>query len=159
MKRKVFVLPVLAILLSFAACSEDTSEYESKLPIFSNIVFDSETLYTDMDVQARAVQHSKGKLLDRTQYSWTSTIPNDSTLTWSSTTIYSKDNGDPICKFRTPSVPGSYSITFTGSYNISGQAANGSISGEIPQGTTKYEYTPIKGYVTVRKNFRVLKRP
>ncbi len=142
------------------ACSDDSKDYESKLPIFSDVVFDTETIYTDSYVTATAVQKKQGKLLNTAIYFWKlNDLTANETLQWNSTVLYTQNATNPSCKFRTPDVPGTYILTFQGQYSISGQAGNSSTMGEIPKGTVKYEYTPIKAYVTITKSFRVVSRP
>ncbi len=149
-----------AACVFLSACSDDSKDYESKLPIFSDVVFDTETIYTGSYVTATAVQKKQGKLLNSTTYYWK--LDNQAaneTLQWNGTVLYSQNATNPSCKFRAPDVPGTYTLTFRGQYSVSGQAGNSSAMGEIPKGTVKYEYTPIKVYATVTKSFRVVNRP
>ena len=154
MKKKVLaVIGCIAVIL-FAGCSEDTSEYESKLPVFSDVVFDVDNIYTGETVTATAVQYEKGKLLANASYLWK--IDDSS---YSSEVNYSMNSNNPTCSFTAPELPGTYTITFKGQYNISGRAGNSSTMSEINKGTVKYDYTPIKGTVTVTKKFTVKQQP
>lgn len=159
MNKKIilFFVGVFAITF-FAACSDD-DDYKSKVPNFSDIEFNVETLYTEQTVVATAVQREKAKLVDRTEYRWYSAdMPSDSTMRWTNTVLYPSNSTNPTCTFRTPSTPGTYTITFHAIYNISGQAGTSTSSKDIADGTITYEYTPLKGYVTINKTFKVVAR-
>jgi len=156
-KISLFFVGILVISL-FMACSND-DEYKSKVPNFSGIEFNRDTLYTEQTVVATAVQREKAKLIDRTEYNWYSAdLPSDSTMRWTNAVLYPSNPTNPTCTFQTPSRAGTYTLTFHGSYNISGQAGNSTSSVEIQDGTITYEYTPLKAYVTINKTFKVVAR-
>lgn len=158
MKKTFLALMACMACVMFGSCSEDKDDYESKLPVFSDIVFDTETITAGDYVTATAVQHKLGKLLDNTTYYWKLDDPTaHSTLQYNNAVIYPHNSTNPSCKFRAPELPGTYTITFSGQYSVSGQAGNSSSMAEIAKGTVKYEYTPLKAYVTVTKKFKVVK--
>ncbi len=141
------------------ALGNDSLSYynESKLPTFSDISFSEESLLTNHQVTATAVQYSKGVLLDRVEYRWYANMyePNDSTMSFVNAVLYTDNSTNPTCTFKTPEYPGRYRITFHGRYNISGQSTNRTISGTFPSGYATYVYTPLMGEVTLVKSFIV----
>lgn len=158
MKKTFFALMTCMACIMFGSCSEDKDDYESKLPVFSDITFDTETIIAGDYVTATAIQKKLGKLLDNTTYFWKIDDQTaNSTLQYNNAVIYPNNSTNPACKFRAPELPGTYTITFNGQYSVSGQAGNSSSMGEIAKGTVKYEYTPIKAYVTITKKFKVVK--
>ena len=161
MKSLSLCLTAVCLLFLGVSCSEDTEQYESKVPQFSDIVFDKDVIYTEELITAEAIQSVKGKLIDMSEYKWSSSdMPSDSTLHWSLTSVIYPDNtSNPSCTFRTPDIPGTYHLTFTGKYKTSGRSGNSATVVEINGGTVKYEYTPLCGYVTLSKRFKVVARP
>lgn len=159
MNKLYYFVTVCLLTLTLTACSSD-DDYDSKVPTFSDIVFDQEELYTDQQVVATAVQSKKGVLLDRTDYRWYGNMytPNDSTMKYTNALMYADNSTNPTCTFRTPQYPGVYTIMFHGVYNISGQASSSERTVDNGKVSITYQYTPLKGYVTITKRFTVKKR-
>lgn len=159
MKKLFPLLLMMSLLAAFTSCSDD-DEYNSSVPTFSDIVFSDSLIYVDQQVTATAIQSKKGKLLDRTDYRWYSNMytPNDSTMSYTNAVLYDNNSTNPTCTFHTPSYPGRYSITFHGIYNISGRASNNERVVNNNNTTIVYQYTPLKGYVTITKSFYVRRR-
>ena len=160
MKQMSLLLLGMMFVASFSACSDDDDKYQSQLPIFSDISFSEERICIDQKVTATAVQNQKGVLLDRTEYEWSADmyVPDDSTMSYVSGVLYTKNSTNPTCTFQTPHFSGIYHITFHARYNISGQATNKTINGSFPKGYATYTYTPLMGEVTVVKSFTVYDR-
>ena len=136
----------------FTSCSEDKDEYLSRLPQFSDITFDTETLYSGQTVTARAVQSTTGKMLEKTDYSW---VINDS-IKKSQTVVYDKQTDDPFFTFTIPENTQILSISFTAKYRPYG--ASGC---QIPDGTSisggsiSYNGSALVGEATITKTVRV----
>ena len=159
MNKLFYFFVACSIAMTLTGCSKD-DDYDSKVPTFSDIVFDKDILYTDQQVVATAVQTKTGKLLDRAEYRWYGNMynPVDSTMRYTNALMYPTNHTNPACTFRTPSNPGSYSIVFHGIYNISGQAGSSEKVVNNGKASITYQYTPLKGYVTITKSFLVKRR-
>ena len=154
MKTRFFVL---ALLLASVAVSCDDDDYTSSLPTFSDITFSEETLYTNQEITATAVQSSKGRLLDRTTYSWTiSDDDADATLNYNSGVVYDDNPSNPSCTFTTPSYAGTFTIQLYAKYNISGQSANAESYTSFDDGSATYSVSALTGSATVVKSFKVV---
>lgn len=154
--KKLFNLLVLSIMMMAlnTSCSSDDDEYQSKLPMFSDMVANMDVIYTDTTVSITAVQSKKGHLLDRTEYHWY--MNNTNNCIYSNAATYDNTPSNPTCIFKTPSSPGAYTIIFKGEYNFSGKAGNGSQSGQLANGLSiNEEFYPLKGIVTLKKTFIV----
>lgn len=157
MKLRFGLLALVTVMMGAVVSCDDDDDYNSTLPVFSDITFSEETLYTNQYVTATAVQYKKGKLLDRTTYSWSlSDEDADATLVYNSGVTYDENNSDPVCTFTTPATAGTYTITLTASYNISGRAGNIEEDVDIEDGSASYSVSALKGYATVTKNFTVV---
>ena len=143
MKKFVFVMMSLVCLCT--GCGDDSDEYVSVLPSFSDITFDTDQLYTGMTVTATAVQATKGKLLD--------------TTTAKVTVIYDNDNGDPVFKFKVPKVavtrPSTITVKFEGRYNISGQGCKVAESAHATGLSVQSVPSSVTGTVRLSKTFTV----
>lgn len=108
MKQISLLLLGMMFVASFSACSDDDDKYQSQLPIFSDISFSEERICIDQKVTATAVQNQKGVLLDRTEYEWSADmyVPDDSTMSYVSGVLYTKNSTNPTCTFQTPHFPG-----------------------------------------------------
>ena len=157
MKKITFILMAFMVCIGFASCSNDDDNYTSKLPDFSDITFSSEVIHASQTVTATAVQHTKGTLLNSTSYAWKIIISGDSAISASTPgVIYDNNSSNPSWTFTAPSISGKkYTLTFQGTYNISGKVDSGSRTAEIENGTASYQWTPIKGIVTINKTFYV----
>lgn len=147
----------LSFLLAFVAmgCSDD-DDYNSTLPTFSDIEFSEETIYTDQEITATAIQSSKGKLLDATTYSWTGSW-SDELVSYSSV-VYDDNNGNPSCTFTTPSYAGTFTIQLYAKYRVSGQASYTEGTTTFDDGSASYALSSLTGTATVKKSFKVVSR-
>lgn len=146
----------LVIISGLCACSSDPdSDSKSTLPRFSGIIFTPSELTAGSTVKATAVQYKKGKLLDRTTYSWK--FSNDEGKVNSNKTgvFYTNDNSDPVCTVTLPSAPGEYTLTFTGTYNVSGHSGNATESQEIEGGEVLYTTSPLTCVVVIKRKITV----
>ena len=155
MTMKKFVFVMMSLVCLCTGCGDDSDEYVSVLPSFSDITFDTDQLYTGMTVTATAVQATKGKLLDRTTYDW---VVNDTT-TAKVTVIYDNDNGDPVFQFKVPKVavktPSTITVKFEGRYNISGQGCKVAESAHATGLSVQSVPSSVTGTVRLSKTFTV----
>jgi len=124
MKRIFFyILPIVAALLSLAACSDD--DYDSVPPTFSAMTFEnlsgaSDDLRVGDRIVATAVQRKKGERLYGSSYSW-SVEPAEGVATQRAYGggVYDDDPRNPSDTIVFASA-GSYKITLTAEYKPSG---------------------------------------
>lgn len=135
MRKYALSLLGIALLSMIAACSEhyEDEKYRSLVPYFADIVCSQDEIHVGDKVTFTAVQRTKGRWLDKTEYTWTSTpfgtaqhkasVPDGG--------IY--DGKDPTCEtiFTTP---GSHRITFKGDYRGSGNVIYMDKSESLPSG-------------------------
>lgn len=157
MKKSIFsyVVAVMAavVALNFVSCSED-SDTKSKLPLFSDITFTPSTLTAGSTVKATAVQYKKGSWLNRTSYDWT--IDSDeATISAQSGVMYDDDKSDPSATITLPTVSGSYTLTFTGTYRPSASCDNSTTTTQISGGTVVYTTAPTLCTVVITKKITV----
>ena len=150
MKKVLLLLICIISATCFYSCSNDDDDVKSKLPTFSDMVFSTDTMHVGQTIQAIAVQSSKGKLLDRTTYTWSLS---DSTY-YSNTVIYDNNNENPSSYFI-PKEAGKYTLKLVAKYNVSGQASNASGSQAIDNGSIVYGMDPLSGIVTMTKTITV----
>lgn len=162
MKKTINLLAVA--LLAFAStfsvsCSEDGDEYKSVSPKFSNVTFTPEEIFPGERITATAVQYKKGKLLDRTSYSWSvEGTTEDLNIESNKNLFYDNDKSNPTCVFTAPSTPGQYTLVFNAKYNASGQSTTSTSTVSIEGGTVDYTSGPFNCTVVIRKKFRVTNR-
>lgn len=154
MKKISLMLAGIAVLMLAASCSSDDGSNNSSLPKFSGISFDVDDVQAGVGLKATAVQSAKGKLLDLTNYTWTLTYANSDSTLKTSSVVYDKDNSDPTCSFFFPSI-GSYTLTFQGSYRVSGSMGNSTVSQKTDDGTVTYVSSALTAKVTVTKRITV----
>ena len=158
MKKYFGIIACVFCLTLWVGCEDDsdnTSDYTSVLPAFSDITFDTDQLYAGMTVTATAVQSKKGKLLNRTTYDW---YVNDTT-TQHVGIVYDQNNGDPIFTFKVPAVsitrPTSITIKFTGKYSVSGSSCKAAATEHAAGLTIVSEPSTIEGTVRLTKTVTV----
>ena len=151
--KKLFLwtAAVMMGIILLGSC-EDDNDVKSKLPVFSDIVFDTDVLRAGETVTATAVQSQKGKLLDRTEYTWKN---NDTTVVRNLIYGQKGSDGNPSWTFVVPSNVRTLNLTFTGRYNLSGQPSNQNGSQSIPSGSVVYQMASLVGYVTITKSVRI----
>lgn len=153
----VYMLLVAAVFA--VSCSSDDDKYNSVSPKFSEITFTPSDIYPGELITATAVQYKKGKLINRSSYSWSiSGTTEDLNVSGNRSLFYDNDKSNPTCTFTAPSTPGTYTIEFNGEYNASGQFKPTGDSVYIASGNISYMTGLYKSYVTVKKRFRVLNR-
>lgn len=147
---------VCGLVFIAGACSSDPdNDSKSTLPRFSGIMFTPSTLTAGTTVTATAVQAKKGKLLDRTQYSWSFSSEEGSLNSDKRGVFYTNDNADPTCRVTLPTTPGTYTLTFTGVYNVSGHADNATESQDIEGGQVVYTTSPLTCSVVITRKVQV----
>lgn len=161
-KNLLFSLLVsLSLLAVLTSCSEDSDnpKYQSRIPTFSDVTFevidaDHSDIRVGDRVVATAVQSSKGKLLDRTTYTWTSSDENIAHK-YKQGAVYDADNVNPTDTF-TVSSTGRIRLTMTAKYQVSGQYQLYNRTDEIEDGSVTYKTLSWQWYeVTLTKYFRV----
>lgn len=136
MRKKLLKAPSLflsILVLSLISCSEnaDDEKYRSTPPLFSNMevrALETGKLFPHNHVVRAneplvltAVQSAHGHLLNSSKYQWTCDKLNDEVgHKYKKSVIYDHEKGNPTDTLTFPQA-GTYKITFTGSYNISGQ--------------------------------------
>ncbi len=128
MKARLTFPLLLAVLL--CSCSEDSndSKYRSEPPLFSGITLQSlstgaSTIKAGEKFVITANQQSKGRLLNKTTYSWSISPSNEGdSQKYDNLVIYDNNSVNPTDTVVI-STPGTYTITFTGSYNASGNTS------------------------------------
>lgn len=155
----VSLLPGLLLAgLSLAAC-DDSDDYASHPPYFSDITFSPDTVRAGETFVATAVQSSAGTLLDRTTYTWTLSQNGeevDVAHRYTTGGVYPYLPSNPTDTL-TIGTAGSYVLTLVARYNISGQSDgtyyyvssdDGSFSASCQGGSWNYT-------ITMTKTFRV----
>ncbi len=108
-----------------ASCSEDTDnpKYQSEPPLISDLTVsvngqETNTIHVGDKFTVTAVQKQIGRLLYKSNYSWT----NDSgfEVEYTGTAVYDNDTKNPTATF-TATTAGNCKITFTGRYYAGGQ--------------------------------------
>ncbi len=108
-----------------ASCSEDTDnpQYQSEPPLISDLTVsvngqETNTIHVGDKFTVTAVQKQIGRLLYKSNYSWT----NDSgfEVEYTGTAVYDNDTKNPTATF-TATTAGNCKITFTGRYYAGGQ--------------------------------------
>lgn len=152
--RVAIIAASFLMALSFFSCSEN-SDTNVKVPQFSGITFNKETLVAGEEVYATAVQYKKGKYLDRTTYVWT--FDGAQQIGGGTTGVfYDSDKRDPSCSVILPETPGTYTITLTATYNTSGKSNNSSKEVEIKGGTVVYTTSPLTCTAKITQKVRVV---
>lgn len=142
----------LLLMVSFLAisCSEETDnpKYRSEPPMLSDITVTSldgnSEIHAGQRFLATAVQSKLGRLLNTTSYTWTGNSDNVSHA-YEKSVIYDNDTHNPTDTL-VASAAGTYTITFTGKYNASGntqiwaQQKGSSFSEEFESGDGKVTY-------------------
>lgn len=164
MKKTLFAT-CLCILQLFLAtsCSENTDdpEYRSQPPIFSGMQISAlgeapgNVFSTGTTLVATATQSRKGRLLYRAEYNWTCELV-DVEHKNTAQVVYDKDSSDPTDTL-TISDPGTYKLTFSGRFHMSGsnyETLNGVTNTD--NGTVTYSTPSFMYYdITVERTFRV----
>lgn len=164
MKKTLLAKCLCAMQLIFAAsCSDnaDDAEYRSQPPLFSDMQISTlggttgDIFPAGSTLVATATQSRKGHLLYKAEYKWTCE-PTDVEHRNKQLVVYDKDNENPTDTLVI-SDPGTYKLTFTGRYHISGsncETLNGTT--EIPNGKVTYSTPTFLYYdITVERTFRV----
>ena len=170
MKKKSYIacLCTLALGLSVTSCDDhaDDARFRSYSPLFSDVEFkmlenQQAPLTANEKMVITGVQKKFGKLLNLTKYEWSvDTVPGNTvvgaTHFYKKEVVYDKDRSNPtdtvIMKY-----PGSYQITFRGSYSTSGMGERMNNTEKIDKGSINYEGAPHLYKVTIRKRFTVNK--
>lgn len=158
MKIKSLLLPLLA--LATAGCSENSNDeaYQSALPVVSSLKVEKASgadgaIHVGDQVKVTAVQGTKGRLLNRTTYTWTAQpLPANGTKT----VVYDKENGDPTWTF-TATEAGDVTIQFKGEYSASGASWKAINRSQREADTTvTYTASALSGRVVATRTFRIL---
>lgn len=151
----------LSLPAVLSSCSEDSDdpEYQSVIPEFSDMTFEvlgesRDRIHVGDQIVAKAVQKKRGRLLDRTTYSWTSS-QEDLVHRYTQQNVYDADKSDPTDTL-TVTQAGRIRLTMTAKYQVSGQYKNYNRTEEIEDGNVTYRTLSWQFYeVTVTKYFRV----
>lgn len=136
----------------FTSCSED-SDSNVQIPQFSGIEFSGD-MTAGSSVTATAVQYKKGKYLDRTTYKWACDEAQEIGGALAGV-FYDSNKTDPYCTMILPSTPGTYTVKFTATYNVSGKAGNYTKEADIKGGTVTYTSSPFTCTVEISQKFTV----
>lgn len=159
---KINRLLILALLVAanLSGCS-DNDEYVSELPVIEDITVVNQNGNTALragdEVTVTIIQSKKGRLLNRTEYSWTS---NPATISFTPATqsiVYDNANSNPSTKF-TATDPGSFTLTFRAVYDKSGTTKSlGSFTSSLKGGgTVNYEHKgQLKAQISASKRIRI----
>ena len=124
--RIALCFAVVCQTVFLVSCSDhaDDEKYQSLPPFFSDMTFRSlhghSTLSAGDSVVVTAVQSRLGRLLYYATYSWGTAYDTDSvTHAYRSVVVYDNDPADPVdtIVFHRP---GTYTVTFTARYKMSG---------------------------------------
>ena len=150
--KKLVNLLVMAVTMIVVgtSCSSDDDEFKSKVPVFSDITADRDVIYEGQEVTFTAVQQKKGEYIYNAKYEWYA----DETEIGNYSVVYDKNTSNPSYKIK-PSAPGRLSVKLVAIYYFSGKASNGSQSGKIGNMTVTSDWYPLKGTVTLKKDFNV----
>ncbi len=129
MKNNINVRRILPILFLLSACSSDEENFRSVLPTFSEIAVqnlddESESLVVGKPFVLTAEQRTRGKLLYKAVYSWEVENAHDWQHRYKKTVVYDHQSEDPTDTI-TATAPGSYNVTMTAEYYLSGTAPAG----------------------------------
>lgn len=168
MCRKYLNLLVAAVLLVLpAACSEDEDKYNSTVPEFSDMQFhpldkaSGDVIYAGEPFVATAVQSNRGRLLDRTTYSWAFNDEDEDTDVshkYRKEVVYDVQSVNPTDTIIL-GTPGNYRLRFNGEYRVSGTGSGGGAIVSIPGGQITYYLSTLTYRVTIEKNLKVVARP
>ena len=155
------ILAALAISVFLTGCEND-EQYQSHPPIFSDITFNSDTIYAGDTIVATAIQSQGATLVDRTTYEWTLTQngnPVDTKHEYVKEVVYPNSPSNPTDKF-TVEQPGTYNLTLEACYNISGQSDGATYSNFSQDGSFSYSCTAslFRYVITLNKRITVVKK-
>ncbi len=141
------LIAACSVVLAFSAvwgCSDhnDDEKYRSQPPEISDMTVTgldgSSTLRTGDKLLATVVQSTKGRLLYRATYEWSSSPSDGVSLSPNKKgVVYDNENDNPTDTIVF-STPGTYTITFSGTYNISGGYEHHNKTVDIENGTIVY---------------------
>lgn len=160
----------MAGALMLASCSEEGNDdkYRSEPPLLSDITIsplggEGTEIHVGEKFTATAEQSKAGRLLNTTTYTWSST-PDGLTHKYTTKVIYDNAPANPVDTLVASS-PGTYTLTFTGKYNASGntqvwaQKYGSSFTEQFASGNGKATYVTggiLYFTVTATKTFMVV---
>lgn len=123
--KKLFSLLIISLAIFFTSCSDESNneKYRSEPPTFSDITVkplngNDSQIHVGEKFLATAKQKKLGRLLNASTYSWTCNS-NDIAHNFQKSVIYDDDTHNPTDTLIVTKA-GSYTLTFTGKYNASG---------------------------------------
>lgn len=164
MKTQLKAILVLSTTL-LCACTNDSndSKYRSEPPQFSEVTLQSLTTGTSTikageKFVVTANQKNKGRLLNKTTYAWSISPSNEGdSQKYDNVVIYDNNSVNPTDTVVI-NTPGQYTITFTGTYNASGNTTvwsnskGSSFSEYWNDGHVTYDVRGLYGFkVTIEK--------
>lgn len=154
-----FATPALlsALTLALAGCSEhaDDAKYASLPPQFEDMTFatltGNTTLQAGDKIVATAVQSKKGRLLNGTTYTWSTSPIDGITHGFKRFVIYDNESNNPTDTL-TFATPGTYTVKLEARYKSSGNNQNVDGTTEFEGGRVTYKTGGLLSYtVTVEK--------
>lgn len=143
-------------MVSAVSCSSDDDKYHSESPRFSDITLadlatGETTIRAGEPFVATAVQSSKGKLLNSTQYKWDIVNEESDTHKYTSSVVYDHESSNPSDTIVIPNA-GRYELTFFADYNVSGIATGSNFTESLGSGgTATYQASSLKFKVKLSK--------
>lgn len=147
---------IATTVMAIVACSSDDEKFKSVSPRFSKITLTNlntseGSLQAGQPFVATAVQSSKGRLLNSTQYKWHIEDTDNVSHKYTSGIIYDHQPENPSDTILI-SHPGRYELVFTADYNISGVATGANLTESLTNGgTATYQVSTLKYKVKLTK--------
>ena len=163
--KTTFAHLLLLTIFILSSCSNDSndSKYRSEPPTFSGLTLQSltsgnNTIKAGEKFIITANQQTKGRLLNKSTYSWSISPNNEgNTQKYDNLVIYDNNSVNPTDTVVI-NTPGTYTITFTASYNASGNTTvwssskGASFSEYWNDGHVTYDVRGLYGFkVTIEK--------
>lgn len=158
--RYNLILSFLLTVLSLSSCSDDRDRFASFPPKFSAIqITDLEgnktTPKKGIPFVATVIEKQPGKLLNKVRYHWSANRNEAWEHRFRPEEIYSPQFTQPSDTILV-SESGLFTLSFTATYNVSGQARNRNLEGTLEDGTSaSYIFSALKISVTLNKEIFV----